>query len=277
MLIKYYIGLKKYFYEKWVHGVLPKKIRIFIENILFLYTWFFYKTFEKWNIKYYINDTKDYMERALFLWDQHDKIDFIINKIESDMVILDIGANIGDTCMKFAERVWKWGYIYWFEPDATSYQRALRNFSLNTFQNIELCNIWLWNTKTELFINNNSKNRWSNFISKNGTERVNIDTLDNWKEKQNIKKINIIKIDVEWYEYKVLLGWIKTIKKYKPDLFLELDSFYLKRNGDSCKKIIKLLKKLNYFCIDTENSSEFSVNQNLENMHTDVYATRKTK
>lgn len=277
MLIRLYIKIKEFLYRKWIHGILPKWVRLFLENALFSYTWLFHNTFQKGNIRYYINDTHDYMEKALFMWDHHDHIDFIMSKIQDDMVILDIGANIGDTAMQFAEKIWKWGFIYWFEPDTTSYRRALKNFSLNSFNNIEIENIGLWNIKGELLINNNPSNRWSNFISKTGTERIHIDTLDNWVKWKAINRVNLIKIDVEWYEYRVLIGGINTLKKYKPDIFLELDDSYLKRNKDSGKKVIKLLNRLGYTCIDVQNGKKINLDQNLKNIHTDIYAFLKEK
>jgi hypothetical protein len=47
-------------------------------------------------------------------------------------------------------------------------------------------------------------------------------SFDEYIEKIPLKKINLIKIDVEGAEYKVLNGMKKTIAKYKPIIFCEI-------------------------------------------------------
>lgn len=70
-----------------------------------------------------------------------------------------------------------------------------------------------------------------------GPLEVPIRTLDSFE----YIDIGFIKIDVEGYEYKVLLGSEITIKKYKPVILIE------QNRGDL--EAVELLKKWNYRCV----------------------------
>lgn len=69
-----------------------------------------------------------------------------------------------------------------------------------------------------------------------GGEEVKIKTLDSFNIKE---KIDLIKIDVEGFEYFALSGGIQTIKKNKPVILIEEHNY-----GNS--KVFKLLMELGY-------------------------------
>ena len=52
----------------------------------------------------------------------------------------------------------------------------------------------------------------------------------------------MIKIDVEGFEMKVLRGGGKTLKTFKPSLFIELDDNNLKDVGSCAKDLVKFLR-----------------------------------
>ena len=53
-------------------------------------------------------------------------------------------------------------------------------------------------------------------------ESVRLQTLDDYCEKNEIDKIDFIKIDVEGHEYKTLAGGMKTIEKLMPTMLVEM-------------------------------------------------------
>lgn len=62
-----------------------------------------------------------------------------------------------------------------------------------------------------------------------------------------INKVDIIKIDVEGYEYEVLSGLIKTIKRDTPIIILEYSPvFYIGEYMDRGEKILKFMQDLGY-------------------------------
>jgi len=52
--------------------------------------------------------------------------------------------------------------------------------------------------------------------------KTNMTTLDSFVDKQKIKKIDFLKIDVEGMEHKVIFGAKETIKKFKPLIHMEV-------------------------------------------------------
>jgi len=70
-----------------------------------------------------------------------------------------------------------------------------------------------------------------------------VTTLDKLVKKLNLKSIDLIKIDTEGAEYSILVGGMKTLKKFRPKLIIETHPWIDK---DCNKKILKLLNSINY-------------------------------
>lgn len=75
-------------------------------------------------------------------------------------------------------------------------------------------------------------------------------TIDGFCEDSEInsgtKPVTFIKVDVEGYELMVLKGAINTLRKYRPVLLMEFNSFRLAENGASYKDIYDFLLAENY-------------------------------
>ena len=65
-------------------------------------------------------------------------------------------------------------------------------------------------------------------------------SVDFLVEKLNLKKVNLMKLDIEGEELNALMGSIKTIKKFKPKIALEIHSKELRN------KIVNFLKRYGY-------------------------------
>jgi len=78
---------------------------------------------------------------------------------------------------------------------------------------------------------------------------VTILRLDNFIEEKNIKKIDLMKIDVELHEIEVLEGMGRYIEKYMPIIIIEI------LNLDIANKVYKMtcIHNYNYYYIDEEN------------------------
>jgi hypothetical protein len=80
--------------------------------------------------------------------------------------------------------------------------------------------------------------------------KVPVIMLDNYLRGVNCEHIRAIKIDVEGYEYKVLLGAEKMISQNLPALILELQDHTLSRYGDDPNNIFQFLEKFGYIGYD---------------------------
>ena len=82
----------------------------------------------------------------------------------------------------------------------------------------------------------------SSFVKK---ETVNVVTIDNFCKKNNIKKIDLLKIDTEGHEAEVLEGASKMLKKNIKYILIEFHFSKLYKDY-SVNKIEQILKKNNF-------------------------------
>jgi hypothetical protein len=75
--------------------------------------------------------------------------------------------------------------------------------------------------------------------SDKGFKTVSIDSL-------NLDKCNFIKIDVEGFELNVLKGAEQTLKRFKPALLIEINTFALARNNVTNQDVFDYLTELGY-------------------------------
>lgn len=163
-------------------------------------------------------------------------------------VVIDIGANIGCHALLCSKLVGATGKVIAFEPTKRAYEKLAKNKYLNSFaQNIQLEKIVVSDqTIKEQTVRINSS--WQTFGVQSPLEEEIVDfiTLDEYVGKSDFSKVNLIKIDVDGYEYKIIRGALKTLAKHKPYLILELGSYTLAGVGDSLVDLVDILFYLNY-------------------------------
>ena len=79
-------------------------------------------------------------------------------------------------------------------------------------------------------------------FEKENTYRVKATTLDSIVRKLELKRVDLVKIDVEGAELEVLKGGIETIHRFHPKIIVEVHEWL----GVKGNKIIQLLKKYGY-------------------------------
>jgi FkbM family methyltransferase len=125
----------------------------------------------------------------------------------------------------------------------------------------------------------NHKSKWFKFknmlLIKNNKnaivkKTVLIETLDNLIEKNNIKKIDLLKIDTEGFEHEVLQGAKKSLKLKKIKAIMiekQLSTMYLNYNFKKVSKILEkngfLLKKKFRFPLALFEDRIYTINQKL--------------
>jgi len=154
--------------------------------------------------------------------------------LKSNPLIIDVGANNGQSIERFSNLFHK-PVIHSFEPVIKEYNELKRKFIEN--KDVFLNNYALGDKKEKKYFNITAKtenssfnkiNLGTNWIKKRSAEfkvkendyvkqrqEVNIDTLDNYCNERNIDYIDILKIDTQGYEDKILEGCSELIKKNK--------------------------------------------------------------
>jgi len=202
----------------------------------------------------------------------------ILYKLVKDgSIIMDIGANVGDISMHFAQYTGDKGQVHSFEPDPTNFSRITKNLSLNNFKNIQLNNVGLGSQQAHLkMIVRDEHNRGMNQLVKEkvkeGEIGIEIIKLDDYIAAKGIIHIDLIKIDVEGFDFEVLNGASNTLDTIKPDLFIELDDRCLKKQGSSARELVAFLNSKSYLIEHAETAEKISTGMDFTNCHYDIIA-----
>ncbi len=136
-------------------------------------------------------------------------------------VFVDVGANIGFLSLVAANIVGKTGRVHAFEPFPDTFEILEENKSINDYDQLMTYDFGLGSaTEIELIYPEN-ENRGGASIVNHSSEKgvgIKIKKLDDLDFGQ---RINMMKIDVEGFEFEVLKGAEQTIKKDLPILIVE--------------------------------------------------------
>ena len=190
--------------------------------------------------------------------------------VKSGDVVFDIGANIGSHTLPLARLVSDIGHVYAFEPTDFAINKLHNNLNLNTnlIKRVTVCQAMLVSNENilvekELFSswplvgdNKLHEKHKGQLMVTTGARAA---TLDNIVKEYNITRIDFIKLDVDGFEYSVLSGGEKTLKKFKPTILMELAPYLFKNQKNEFIQMIELYKKLGYFFYDANNRKTLPV------------------
>jgi FkbM family methyltransferase len=182
-----------------------------------------------------------------------DEINKLIRvSLKSGKNALDIGGNIGLQSIRMSQCAGDNGKVFAFEPLSYLQKKFKRNVLLNKADNITLLPYALSDTEGEgdFTIDEKSWNQGTFSLSNKaeGTEKqhVIIKVGDNLPEITRLNSLDLVKIDVEGFEYQVLKGLKQTLQKHKPRIIFEYDSNYWANTGQQIAECYSFLKSLNY-------------------------------
>lgn len=138
----------------------------------------------------------------------------LLNYLKSGDVVYDIGANVGVHTIFMAKRVGEEGRVFAFEPESQTYEMLLKNIKLNNLNNVIPLKLALGSNMGESFlysgINEGSTFNLIKFGDKIN-QKIKIIRGDFLVKDKSLPLPNVVKIDVEGYEYKVLKGLEETL------------------------------------------------------------------
>lgn len=139
----------------------------------------------------------------------------LLERTDDDTVFYDIGGFQGyHTLLGSLGKK-----VYTFEPDPNNLEKLQNNVELNPEQEIEIIEKPVWSGVEELSLEIGKEGESSvgdGEIKKEST------TIDKFIFEEDNNPPNLIKIDVEGAEQKVLEGAKKTLEKYSPEIFVEI-------------------------------------------------------
>ncbi len=221
-------------------------------------------------------DVSDYMGHEAYFGYHESETRRLLGLAETNNTVFDIGANIGFTCLRLKEKVGTGGQVYAFEPDMYNFEQLSKNMNLNPELPITIFNFGMGQTKERHKLTfDTADNRGGGRINDQTDGSFNwieVTTLDLFVEEQNIPKIDLIKIDVEGFEYQVLLGGKEIIQKWRPTLFIELSDANLQRQHASASMLITFLEEYYPVIIHAFTGERIHRNSDFKNCHFDIIA-----
>jgi len=219
-------------------------------------------------------DISDYLGHYIYFGIKDLSLIALLELVQKNIVVLDVGANIGYTALRMASITGTNGTIHAFEPDPYNFEQLTKNTNLNSYLPIKTYNVGLGIKQSKLKLAINTPDNFGgNRIKEDAVENfnwVNIITIDSFVETNNIGKVNLIKIDVEGFEYNVLKGAEKVLEKHRPILFIELDDDNLKQQNSSAKDLIQFVAKYYHTITNAETKNRITSDLNFSHCHYDI-------
>lgn len=206
---------------------------------------------EKWQFFY----EPDSEIGSLLFWKQgfeEEDIRFfstVINQ-KKHHVLFDIGANIGVHTIAWLNFCPLLQQVYAFEPSRSTKNILDKNISEHKLQErVTTVALAVADFNGEAAFFEAADNAYS-ALKDTGRKSIKtnyavpVQTLDTFMQHQNLANVDFIKIDVEGAEEQVLKGGIETLKKYKPDLFIEIYKGVNSNNNP--EHTVQMLKDIGY-------------------------------
>ncbi len=162
--------------------------------------------------------------------------------------VIIAGAYFGDQAIPVANNIKSTGICHTFEPNKNNSDLIIENAKLNNLDNIIINNLALWNKSNEKLIFEGEDALAStveaNTSSANALHTI---TIDDYVSQNKVGKVDLLMIDVEGSEIKVLQGAVEMMKQNKPVVVFETHSLYDDwSNGLQNSPSAILMKELGY-------------------------------
>ncbi len=176
--------------------------------------------------------------------------------VPDDGVVIDVGAHAGQFTKLFAKMAPQ-GHVFAFEP--ASYARSIVAIvtKLHGLKNVTIAPLGLSDRPGRQTLSIPLKSSGSlgyglSHLGDDGHDRpsykedIELVTLDSYVRNQGIRKVSLIKADIEGWEMRFLMGAEETIAKFKPAVFLEINAQFLARAGNTPDEVWAFFKKHGY-------------------------------
>ena len=184
---------------------------------------------------------------------------FIKKRLRRNDVFIDVGAAFGIYSLLASRCLIDTGLVISIEPSRKNFAVLLDNIKINQIQNINPYNLAFSNIigSTKLYhANDPGRNSLAKVGEFEDSENVLVESLDNFLQKNNVTKVDIIKIDVEGAEGLVIEGACSTIHVFRPIIIFEINknkNYQFDRKLETaCKFLYE--EKYSFFSISNDES-----------------------
>jgi len=251
------------------------RVKLFIARILYLLVHMLLRNdihrIRRKGIVYQV-DLSEGVDLSLFLFGNFQ--DHVTNRkyvrLTDDAVIFDVGANIGGMALRFAQQVPR-GHVYAFEPTDFAFGKLLNNLALNPHLAKRI-------TPVQLFLSEQTKSEhqihayasWKVDGSASNAHRLHggtlksarsvaAVTLDDYCATNGIDRVDLIKIDTDGHELRVLQGARRTVAKNRPYIIFEMGLYLLKEQRIEFEQIYRYFAGYDYYLLNSKGGREITL------------------
>jgi FkbM family methyltransferase len=175
-------------------------------------------------------------------------------ELQEGDIVVDIGANVGYYALLEAKIIGEKGRVYAIEPIPETIELLKENVKLNNYSNIEIYQLAIGDKTriASMYVGkwlNRSRMKEIDIKSDVISHEIStqVSTLDDFLEKKPYP--DIIRMDVEAYEYQIIKGMKRTLERKLPlKLFME---FHFRLLGkEKCTELLRTLKSAGFEIAD---------------------------
>ncbi len=170
-------------------------------------------------------------------------------------IALDVGANVGWHTLLMARLVGDAGRVLAVEPNPSVLKRLEYHVLLNRLEQVDIIPCAIADAEgTVEFYGPDANDAGSGdghvvtaaMKGQHGIIRVETRRLDTILPATQIERLDLIKIDVEGFEWQVLQGAEQTVAKFRPHIVFEFDAAYTARGAGSPDVIWQFFQRHRY-------------------------------
>jgi len=206
------------------------------------------------NSKMFLLPRKADINQDLFVYKKREPIctNYLIHSgiLKEGDVALDVGANIGYYVLIESQLVGKSGHVYAVEPVLSTFKQMEKNVRLNNSTNVSTFQLAFGgerNEKSAIYVSGKSNLSSMSRDAVGGTlefsQEVVMETVDNFlKDKA---PPNIVRMDVEGFEYEIIKGMHETLKG-NVKILVELHPLPRYMKPGKMEEIFQILEQNNF-------------------------------
>jgi FkbM family methyltransferase len=177
--------------------------------------------------------------------------------VQPGMVVVEVGANIGAHTVELSRFVGSNGLVFAFEPQRLMFQILCANLALNSCTNVHAFSMAVGDRPGQIMVPALPPDRISNFgglslVNRDFGDSVPLVTLDSY----DLKKLAVLKVDVEGMEANVLRGAAATIRRLRPIIYVENDR--QERSAELISTLLEMEYRLYWHLPSMYNTNNFA-------------------
>jgi len=174
------------------------------------------------------------------------EVSFLESLAEPGMIAVDVGANKGLSTVAIARKVGPSGHVYAFEPVPEYYRDLQANLSRNGISNAKAYRFALGDRigRTDYY----KDGAGSGIVPQDGAEKLSVEvtTLDAFAQQEGLDTVDLISMDCEGSELRVLKGGERTLASGAVKIFCEVHRGRLEALGQSLDQMVGWLEERHF-------------------------------